>query len=80
MDDYELLEVVCPKCGQHPTHTRCCDNLLCEDGWVDEHEEDAVNFAPGEEYLICTECRGTGRLRWCPKCGTDLNSYREKRA
>jgi len=56
-----------------PTHRRGCTNLHCEEGFVDEAEEDAVNFAPGEEYRLCTDCYGSGSERWCPHCGADIS-------
>lgn len=67
-DDFEIDDVGCPKCGSE-TRSRNCDALYCEDGYIDEYEEDAINFAPGEEFMRCNECFGTGIQRWCPKCG-----------
>ncbi len=67
-DDFEIDDVGCPKCGSE-TRSRNCHALYCEDGYIDEYEEDAINFAPGEEFVRCNECYGTGIERWCPKCG-----------
>ena len=72
--DYELDDRPCPRCGHHTTHTRTCNALNCEDGYIDEYEDDPLNFAPGEEYTICDECLGTGMNWWCPKCGADLTA------
>lgn len=73
-DEYDWSDEACPKCSHELTHTKPCDNWPCDDGYCDEHEEDPINFAPGEAYTVCRECRGTGHLRWCPACGHDLNS------
>lgn len=72
-DDYQLSDTVCPKCGHEPTHYRTCSNFGCEDGYIDDWEDDAINFSMGESYSMCQECWGTGIEKWCPKCGTDLS-------
>ena len=72
MDDYELNDTPCPECGHSPSYGRHCQALQCEDGWVDESEDDPINFAPGEELTLCDECHGTGYEHWCPKCGHDF--------
>ena len=72
MLDYEESEMECPKCGHAPTHTRECDVVGCDDGWIDLYEyEDPINFSPGEVEKCC-ECNGTGYQHWCPKCGFDI--------
>lgn len=77
MDDYEIeTDLSCPKCGHDTLHSRDCTNLSCEDGYIDEYEDDPINFAPGEEERPCRECRGTGIERWCPKCGTNLSGFK----
>lgn len=71
MIDYELDdESVCPQCGNEYIHYRTCNE--CEDGFIDEYEDDAINYAPHTEYRRCSECLGTGLQQWCPKCGADL--------
>lgn len=72
-DDYDLDDRPCPKCNHHFTHSRICDSLYCEDGYIDESEEDPINLCPGEEYTKCAECGGTGIQWWCPSCGESLN-------
>lgn len=67
MEDYEIDEFVCPTCRTE-THSRNCLGLHCEDGYIDEYEEDAINFAQGQEFRQCSECYGTGIERWCPEC------------
>ncbi len=74
-EDIDYLDTPCPKCGERECRSRYCDSINCDDGWCDEHEDDPINFAPGEEYVMCRECFGTGILRWCSKCGCDLNYY-----
>ena len=72
MDDYNINDTPCPKCGNGYTHDRPCQGMNCDDGYCDEYEDDPINFAPGEEYTECEECHGTGWEHWCPKCGYDL--------
>lgn len=72
-DDVQYIEGACPKCGEHELRSRYCDVIGCDDGYIDEHDDDPINFAPGEEYSVCQECFGTGRVRWCSKCGHDLS-------
>jgi len=71
-EEYEIdYDLTCPKCGHSPLHSRECMNW-CEDGFFDENDDDPINFAPGEAYRQCQECRGTGIERWCPFCGVNL--------
>jgi len=72
MDDYELDDLTCPKCGHNPLHSRQCTGW-CNDGVLDEYDNDPINFMPGEEIYLCPTCKGTGIERWCLKCGTDLS-------
>ena len=60
-DDVEIGEG-CPKCGDM-TYWRHCND--CEDGFIDEYEDDAINFAPGEAYSRCSTCRGRAYFEWC---------------
>ena len=73
-DDYEidLSEVPCGRCGHSPLHFRHCNAIGCEDGMIDEYDDDPVNFAEGEEFSQCPECF-EGIQRWCPKCGWSWN-------
>jgi hypothetical protein len=71
MDDYELDDTVCPRCGHEPTHSRRCINIGCDDGWIDMHNDDPLWYDPSETER-CEECHGTGIERWCPACGLDL--------
>jgi hypothetical protein len=72
-DDWEFDDEACPKCGQEPTRARRCEVVGCDDGWIDMHEyDDPLMFDPGETEM-CDECHGTGWVRWCPKCGHDMN-------
>ena len=81
-DEIETLDTPCPRCGELAVRSRYCDELDCDDGWIDESESDPINFGPGEEYVMCRECFGTGVVRWCSKCGCDLNyeEYKQRRA
>lgn len=72
-DDYVFdLDGACPRCGEQELRWRDCDQIGCEDGFIDEHDDDPVNFAPGEESYMCEECFGTGSQKWCSKCGLDI--------
>lgn len=72
-DDYEIdYDVHCCKCGHSPLHNRGCTNW-CEDGYIDESEDDPINFFPGESEIRCPECKGTGVEWWCPSCGENLS-------
>lgn len=74
--DYEIDdESSCRKCGHSPIHYRECTNW-CEEGYHDESDDDPINFAPGEAYIPCTECRGTGTEIWCPSCGMNLSGLK----
>lgn len=76
MDDYDVEhEGKCPKCGHSPVHSRDCINW-CDDGYCDEHDDDPINFAPGERLVECDECKGTGIERWCPSCGENLSGVK----
>jgi len=70
MDDYDIIDEACPKCGHNPTHVRGCLVVGCEDGMINLYDEDPIFFAPGE-YQPCRECHGTGVDWWCPECGAD---------
>ena len=72
-NEFEIdSEMSCPVCGHSPLHYRTCNNW-CDDGYFDENDDDPINFAPGESYRRCPECRGTGTEWWCPKCGENLS-------
>lgn len=75
-DDYQIDDTPCPACGNPQTHHRQCAE--CEDGVIDEHDGDPINFAPGEEMRTCEECSGQGVERWCPKCGADYWAAKAK--
>ena len=74
-DDWDCDGYPCPKCGDLETRSRACDEWNCDDGLIDEHEDDPINFARGEEFSMCQECFGTGIVRWCSKCGCDISSH-----
>ena len=74
-DDYQIDGAACPRCGSCDTRSRSCAKLDCDDGWCDEHEYDAINFAAGECLTRCNECLGYGLVRWCASCGLDLNQH-----
>ena len=70
MEDYELESEPCPYCGHEPTRSRRCVAWFCENGWVDESDE---NFnLPGTDMVACEECNGKGYQHWCPSCGKDI--------
>lgn len=68
-DDFETdFDVRCPRCSTE-TRSRYCTAFDCEDGYIDEYHDDAINYSPGEEYRKCSDCHGTGIERWCPADG-----------
>lgn len=75
-DEIEDIETPCPNCRAQLTRRRPCIALMCDEGQIDEHEEDPINYAPGEAYTECDECRGHGFLHWCPACGYDFHLKR----
>jgi hypothetical protein len=75
MNDYEFSDYSCPKCGHCPTHSRPCSCMFCDDGYIDEFDDDPINFTPGEEMTMCRECFGSGVEHWCPECGLDISEY-----
>lgn len=74
-DDVEDIDAACPKCGHNPIRRRDCTNF-CDEGHIDESEDDAINFMPGESYRKCSECLGTGVVIWCPKCWANLTGQK----
>jgi hypothetical protein len=68
MDDIDFHDgCYCPKCGNE-CRSRDCGNMFCDEGYVDEYEDDPLWFDPGDESE-CGECHGTGIERWCSECG-----------
>ena len=79
MEDFEEdYEECCPKCEHSPTRYRACSSLFCDEGYIDESEEDPINFMPGESLCRCQECYGTGVEEWCPSCGYDISLHKSK--
>lgn len=73
MDDFELADRDCPKCG-HEAYTRRCG---CEDGYsYHDCGEDACCCLYPENNVQCDECDGHGDHLWCRRCGWDLNEER----
>ena len=42
----------------------------CDDGYVDEYEDDPINNDPGD-FSTCVECAGAGGWRVCGQCNAD---------
>lgn len=53
----------CPTCGGELEWVECDE--CCGDGEIDEHTDDPINFAPGEEYRFCYLCKGQGGWLEC---------------
>lgn len=68
----DLEADTCPKCGHYPINREKCHEITCEDGFIDESDEDFL--VEGTNVVKCSECKGTGYLRWCPECGHDCNT------
>lgn len=71
--DYEIDDIECAKCGHHSTHSRRCSEITCEEGYIDESDEDFL--LPGTNMAQCETCKGSGIERWCPSCGADLSGH-----
>lgn len=70
IDWTEDYDTPCPHCSHEVTRWRDCDAVGCDDGEIDEYEDDPLWFEPGDTSA-CEECDGTGTVCWCPKCGAD---------
>jgi hypothetical protein len=42
-----------------------CSTIGCEEGFIDEYEDDPINYSPGEEYARCATCDGEGGWWQC---------------
>lgn len=73
IDDYDIEDATCPKCGHSPLHSRSCTNW-CDEGYHDEYDEDPINCPEeGVSFYECDDCKGTGVEVWCPACGENLS-------
>lgn len=70
-DDYEYP---CPYCGNPFTRWQDCTVFGCDDGYIDLYDEDPLWYDEGD-FKVCTECRGTGIMMWCPNCGKDPRNH-----
>lgn len=51
-------------CGSEMEWTECY-SLGCDNGFVDEYDDDPINYAPGEEFSKCRVCDGKGGYYVC---------------
>lgn len=65
--DYEPDVPECRKCGSDDCEWEQCWQCHGECAF-DLHDEDGVNYAPGEEYETCPECNGNGGYLVCHNC------------
>lgn len=56
----------CKKCGGDLEWIDCWQHD-CEDGWYDLHDEDPINYEPGDRAR-CNECDGNGGWSVCRAC------------
>lgn len=77
MEDYDIYDDQCEKCGHWETRRRDCTALDCDDGYYHDCGEDCCCCAEPTPNRRCDECRGHGVLVWCPNCGWEplLKSY-----
>ncbi len=59
-EDFETCQV----CGFELEWVECWD--CGGEGWIDEYEDDAINYSEGEEYRRCSNCSGEGGWLECP--------------
>lgn len=80
-DSVSHLDMTCPKCGSGEGRSQRCQNIHCDDGQIDDHEEDPINSPPGTFY-DCPECKGQGACHWCSECGYHFtpNDFNRDRA
>ena len=69
-EDWENSDIKCPHCAHFPCRARDCIEIGCNEGCIDDFDDDPLWFSPGDFHL-CGECRGTGVVMWCPSCGND---------
>jgi len=63
MEDYEMTDYYCPKCGES-IMTRDCE-YCGGDGTVDDlFEQDPLWYEP-DDWEYCDYCRGIGAYFWC---------------
>lgn len=62
----------CPVCGCEMGWERCHE-VGCEDGYVDEYDDDPINTDPGD-VTPCPECKGRGGYYVCPNVPHVLES------
>ena len=62
MSDYEA-DSYCSICGAYLEWTDCWQG--CQDGYVDEYDEDPINCDPGD-MRKCGECNCRGGYLGCP--------------
>lgn len=67
MDEVELYDDNCPRCG-NLMYRQDCPVVDCDDGWIDVYEHDPLWYDP-DDYEICQDCEGRGHHIWCPNCG-----------
>ena len=48
-------------CDMERVDCWCCGG----EGEFDEHDSDPVNYSPGEEFEVCSECAGRGFFLLC---------------
>jgi hypothetical protein len=70
-DDHD--QPCCGKCGSYDVTWEQCWHCY-GDGEFDLHEDDSINYAPGEEYEQCSECRGVGGYQICHACIKAFNA------
>lgn len=75
-DDIEDIDKPCPNCKAPTTRIKPCTVFGCDEGYIDEYEDDPINYAPGESFSECSECHGFGVHHWCPQCGYDMHLKR----
>lgn len=70
MDDYELSEYSCPKCGES-LYTRDCEYCAGEGTIDDLHEQDPLWYDE-DEWMFCSNCNGDGCFFWCANDKCDV--------
>ncbi|MDJ1494182.1 hypothetical protein QNI19_14660 [Cytophagaceae bacterium DM2B3-1] len=74
MSDWHYTDDACPHCGEEAVRWRNCDNILCDDGSVDNALDNEEDFLlEGVSFSTCPECKGKGIIHWCASCGREID-------
>lgn len=68
-------ELLCLICGCSLEWEDC--EYCAGEGWIDEYDDDPINYAPGEEFFQCEMCGGSGGWLECPNAENHHKNFQE---